>query len=113
MIKINGKSLGINKINSITVENNVVIINGKRINAKEYTEDGYIINIEVDGDVHGDIHTNGDVSVKGNCKSIDANGSVEIGGDVEGDIDANGNINCYGNINGDIDAIGNVSLKRK
>lgn len=112
MIKINGKSIGINKINSITIENNVVIVNGKRINVKEYSDD-YIINIEVDGDVHGDIYTNGNVSVKGNCKNIDTNGSVEIGGDVQGDIDANGNINCYGDINGDIDTNGNVSLRRK
>ncbi len=112
MININGKSIGIEKINSITVKNNVVIVNGERISLKEYTDD-YIINIEVDGDVHGDIYTNGEVSVKGNCKNIDTNGSVEISGDVEGDIDANGNVNCYGNINGDIDANGNVSLKRK
>lgn len=76
MIKINGKSIGINKVNNITVENNVVIVNGKRINVKEYSDD-YIINIEVGGDVHGDIHTNGNI----NCY-----------GDINGDIDTNGNV---------------------
>lgn len=76
MIKINGKSIGINKVNNITVENNVVIVNGKRINVKEYSDD-YIINIEVGGDVHGDIHINGNI----NCY-----------GDINGDIDTNGNV---------------------
>lgn len=112
MFKINGKSISINQVNGITIRNNTVIVNGKRINAKEYTDD-YIINIEVDGDVQGDIYTNGDVSVKGSCKNIDTNGSVEIGGNVEGGIDTNGNVNCYGDIYGDIDTNGNVSLRRK
>lgn len=97
MLKINGKLVGINKVNEITIKDNVVVINGKEINAKDYS-DNCIINIEVDGDVHGNITTNG---------------SVEVSGNVEGNIDTNGNVNCYGDINGDIDTNGNVSLRIK
>lgn len=112
MFKINGKSISINQVNGITIRNNSVIVNGKKINVKEYTDE-YVVNIEVNGDVHGNIITNGDISIKGNCKNVDTNGSVEVGGNVEGDIDTNGNVNCYGDIKGDIDTNGNVSLRRK
>lgn len=107
MIIINGKSIDTNKVNDIIVKDNVVIINGKKFNTKDYS-DSCIINIEVDGDVHGNITTNGDVLVKGSCKNIDTNGSVEVGGNVEGNIDTNGNVNCHGNIKGDIDTNGNI-----
>lgn len=121
-LKINGKqisgdnSISIigdgNKINGVSVINGQVIINGKKINLKDYSDD-YIVNVEIEGDIYGDISTNGNVKVSGNCKNIDTNGNVEIGNNVEGNIDTNGHIYCYGDINGDIDTNGNVSLKRK
>ena len=77
--------------------NQLILIKGKKFNTKDYS-DNCIINIEVDGDVHGNITTNG---------------SVEVSGNVEGNIDTNGNVNCYGDINGDIDTNGNVSLRIK
>lgn len=113
MIRINGKSLNINKINEISIRgNNNLIINDDIINLKDYTNN-YVVNIEVEGDVDGNISTSGDVSIKGNCKNIDTTGNVEVSGDVNGDVDTTGNINCYGDINGNIDSTGNVSLKRK
>lgn len=116
MFKINGKTISVignnNKINGITIKNNNLIINGTAINLKDYEQD-YVVNIEVTGDIYGDIKTNGDVTISGSCKNIDTNGSVEVGGNIEGDIDTNGNVNCYGDIKGDIDTNGNVSLRRK
>lgn len=113
MIRINGKSLNINKINEISIRgNNNLIINDDIINLKDYTNN-YVVNIEVEGDIYGNISTSGDVSIKGNCKNIDTTGNVEVCGNVNGDVDTTGNINCYGDINGNIDSTGNVSLKRK
>ena len=44
MIIINGKSIDTNKVNDIIVKDNVVIINGKKFNTKDYS-DSCIINI--------------------------------------------------------------------
>lgn len=115
MIKINGKVITLlgDKIKSITYRNgSVFFIDNDVVNLKNITDD-YVVNIEINGDVAGDIITNGNVTVLGNCNNVDANGNVEIGGNINGNVDTNGDVYCSGDITGDIDANGRVSISRK
>ena len=116
MLRINGEKIdvkGSNKIfNDIVIKHNKIIINGSTIDLKKYADD-LLVNIEISGDVIGNVITNGDVKIEGSCEDIDTNGNVEVKGNVNGDIDSNGDIICYGNIKGDIDTNGNVLLRRE
>lgn len=111
MLKINNIVIEDGDIQGITIINNKCYVNGKEYNINDYSNEK-IVNIEVQGNVNGDIKTNGTVSITGSCKNIETNGVVNIGGNCE-NIDTNGSVTCYGDINGDIDANGNVSLRRK
>lgn len=116
MIRINGEKIDVNGsdklFGGIVIKHNKLIINGSTIDLKNYADD-LSVNIEISGDVIGNVITNGDVKIEGSCEGIDTNGNVEVKGNVNGDIDSNGDIICYGDIKGDIDTNGNVSLRRE
>ena len=112
MIKINGKEIDIGNVKNISVENNQVMINNIKFDLKEFS-DTYTVNIQVDGNVSGNIKTNGNVTVSNNVGGdIDTNGHVEVlKGDVKGSIDTNGHVEVGGNVYGDIDTNGKVIIK--
>ena len=96
-IVINGQTINCSGSN-ITINNGKVIVDGK------------VVQGDMSGDIHVEIHGNvqnikcsGHVTVHGNAGYIDCGGACEVGGDVCGDIDAGTHINC-GNVTGDVDA---------
>lgn len=116
MIRLNGKDFA---GRSITVINGRVIIDGNKLSGEDTTKS---IKIEIHGDLASIRVDRGDVEVHGNvagnvdaggsiqCKdvegNVDAGGSIQCG-DVKGDVDAGGSINC-GNVGGSVDAGGSV-----
>lgn len=85
-ISINGKKYYVQG-NNITMINDKIYVDGKEITSTE----SQIVNI----------------IVKGNVNQVQCNGSVEIYGDVKGDINCGGSVTCK-NITGDIDCGGSV-----
>ena len=80
---------------SISVIGNKVYCNGKLLTDCDEISEKYI-NIVVEGNVDGNIETaSGDVTVKGNCRSVKStSGDVECG-DVEGDVTTvSGDVKC-------------------
>ena len=76
-----------------------------------FSNENITINIFVQGDVNGNVETNGRVEVVGDVSgNVDANGRVEVGGNVEKKIDANGRVEVSGDTYGKIDAMGKVVI---
>lgn len=104
---------------NVSVKNNVVIIDGQKINTDEK-----IINISINGNINsldvsyasrinvtGDVNeldsNSGDIIVHGNVNSkIDSNsGDIQIDGDVTGNIETtSGDVKC-GNVTGSIETL--------
>lgn len=114
-INVNGK---IYKGNNISITNGHVIIDGKEQDGEKLSG---VVKVIVEGDIEN-VKSDESIEVKGNVKgNVDAGGSVQcenVGGDVdaggsinagdiEGDVDAGGSVNC-GKVGGDIDAGGSV-----
>lgn len=114
---INGVEYDIPNGSSITVVNNIVIVDGKILNA----ENPATLKIEIHGNINElscdkDVVVEGDVgwlTSKGSvqCKNVTA-GSVEAGGsvncgDVDKSVDAGGSVNC-GRVGGNVKAGGSV-----
>lgn len=99
MIEVNGKRyVG----NNLTVINDVVYIDGKRVDENGNTK---TINITIDADVETvNVDNCYKLDVTGQCGSVSSkNGDIKINGDVSGDVtNKNGDIKC-GNISGDVD----------
>lgn len=99
-ITINGKTY---KGRSVSVNNNKVYIDGKRVDDKELPST--ILEIEVKGDL---VELTADGSV--NCDNV--KGDVKAGGsvncdDVGGNVDAGGSVNCD-DVRGSVNAGGSV-----
>jgi hypothetical protein len=95
---INGKTI-ISNSNNISIINNKIIIDGKDV-----TPDAKTINIEITGDVDKvEVDCCERLSILGNCNSVSShNGSVDIGGFVNGSVTThNGNIDCQ-NVGGSV-----------
>lgn len=73
--------------NSITITNNEVLIDGK------------VVKNSVSGVVK--------IKIEGNPAKVYSDASVEVKGDVLGDVDSGGSVNC-GNVKGNVDAGGSV-----
>ncbi len=112
-ISINGKSFfG----NSITINGNKIIVDGKDITPNEKTinivVNGNIDNLEVDScnklEIHGDVNKlkncSGDVEcgdIKGDATS--GSGNIKCKGNVGGNVSTgSGNVNCEGSIKGNV-----------
>ena len=87
---------------------------GKSMAAQNYAkklENKEPVNIIVNGNAEN-ISCGNSVEVKGNVTGdIDCGNSVKIGGDMQGDIDCGNSVNISGNHTGDIDAGGSVRIK--
>ena len=105
-IHVNGRVIR-NVKGDITIVNGKMLVNGNPIEEyDEATKDEKVVNITIEGDVERlEVDTCETITVNGNVKRIKTNmGSVEISGDVSGDVHANmGSITC-GNIEGDCHA---------
>lgn len=101
-VKINGKTY--RSVNSISVSNNTVIIDGNVIDHGK-TKNG-IVGIEITGIVEN-------VECDGSVTCDDVHGTVQAGGSVScdnvgGDVQAGGSVSCD-NIGGSVMAGGSVS----
>lgn len=86
-VSVNGKTYTVTGKNIVMI-NDKVYVDGKEITSAE----SQTINIIVEG----------------NANQVQCNGSVEVRGDVNGNIDCGGSVVC-GNITGDIDCGGSVT----
>ena len=91
---------------NIVISGDSVIIDGKQV----LEGVSGIVNVVVTGDLSS-LKSNSSVEVNGNVLGdVDAGGSISCG-DVSGDVDAGGSVNC-GNIAGDVDAGGSVNCRK-
>lgn len=98
MITINGK---IYSGNSISVNNDIVIIDGKRVD----DDDKKVINIKVEGNIETlDVDYCDEINITGDCKTVTSkNGNIQVKGNVSGDVTSkNGNIVCR-DVTGDVE----------
>lgn len=101
-ITINGRTY---RGTNIQVSNGVVYIDGKRADESGKQDTG--IRLIVEGDVDNITVDRGDVEVRGNVTGdVKAGGSISCG-DVGGSVDAGGSISC-GRVSGSVDAGGSV-----
>ena len=120
-IEISGNNIHVNERvvrnvkGNISIVNGKVLVNGKSINEfEEVTKDEKIINITIEGNVERlEVETCEKIIVHGDAKRIKTNmGSIEISGNVEGDVHSNmGSITC-GNVEGDCHANMGSIIKR-
>lgn len=105
IINRNGKTCVINSNSSnVSIINGRVLIDGKPIEAFESeNKEEKVVNITIEGSVERlEVDMCETIKITGNCKRVHTqNGSIEIGGDVSGDVHTNmGSITC-GNVEGD------------
>lgn len=108
MIKINGKVVSTgNNCSSIIMNGDGIIIDGKKVDFDEITDDKKI-NIVIADCTIGNIDC-GDVEIHGSkIHNLDAK-SCRIEGNVEGDVDGH-NVTVNGSVGGNIDCnVANVS----
>jgi hypothetical protein len=89
-IQINGLTIETDGTANIRVSNGKVFVNDKQIS-------------KLGSACHK-------VIIKGNVGDVQADGSVEVTGNVDGDIDAGGHVTC-GDVSGSIDAGGHVTAR--
>jgi len=101
MTIINGK---VYPDGNICITDNAIFIDGVLQDSEKLSG---IVKIEVTGNLKNLVVKQGSVNVKGNIYgNVDAGGSINCG-NIDGDVDAGGSINC-GTISGDVDAGGSV-----
>ena len=108
IINKNGhRAIIVGKGESMTITNGKTYINGKEVDLAELAnkrEDSNVYHIHIEGDVDKlEVDHCETISVNGNVRKIHTSyGSIEIKGDVDGDVHTNmGDIEC-GNVDGDV-----------
>lgn len=108
IISKNGsRTIIVGKGESMTMMNGKTYINGEEVNLDELAnqqEDSKVYHIHIEGDIDKlEIDHCEKISVIGNVRKIHTSyGSIEIKGDVDGDVHTNmGDIEC-GNVDGDV-----------
>jgi hypothetical protein len=106
-ITVNGKTWTAPPGSTLSVNNGVVFIDGKKVDDFDGKKvdtisiqiEGDVLNIHIDGNVtvHGNVH--GDVDAKGSVTCQNVGGGIRCGGsvqcgDVGGDIDCGGSAKC-------------------
>ncbi|EWH19965.1 hypothetical protein [Bacillus haynesii] len=81
-------------INGVTYEGNNITITDNKVQI-----DGRTVECGVTGDVK--------VKIEGSPVKVYSDASVEVRGDVLGDVDSGGSVNC-GNVKGNVDAGGSI-----
>ena len=103
-IRINGNNFS---GDSICITNGNVVVNGKTVMSEIKVS---TLHIKVEGDIKS-LKCDGSVEVNGNVLgNVDCGGSF-TGNDVGGDVDCGGSF-TGGNVSGDIDAGGSVRIKK-
>lgn len=103
MIQINGKTY---RGNSVTIINGKVIVDGVVQGSEDLSKE-QVINIDATG-FRGHLSVDGNVNVNGNIDGqIKAQGSVSCN-NVYGDVNAGGSVNCD-DIKGDVVAGGSIN----
>lgn len=92
-INVNGKSYNIPNGASVSIDNNVIRVNGKVLS-----------------DYGTSIERNIVITVNGNINSLDCGGSVVVNGDV-GDADVAGSLECH-DIKGNVDCAGSIRCNK-
>lgn len=87
IVMINGKKMSISG-NNIRISKNKIYVDGKLVVDEVATEPVKLI-------------------VEGDLFKVESEGSVEVTGDVKGDIKANGSV-CCNNVSGNLTAMGSV-----
>lgn len=119
IINKNGhRAIIIGKGESMTITNGKTYVNGKEVDLAELAnkrEDSNVYHIHIEGDVDKlEIDHCETISVNGNVRKIHTSyGSIEIKGDVDGDVHTNmGDIEC-GNVDGDVHTnMGSISYRK-
>ncbi|WP_392387319.1 hypothetical protein [Bacillus licheniformis] len=92
--------------NSITITNNEVLIDGKVV---KNSVSG-VVKIKIEGNP-AKVYSDASVEVKGDVLGdVDSGGSVNCG-NVKGNVDTGGSVRC-GTVGGSVDAGGSVSMRR-
>ena len=105
-MRINGKVYNIPAGANISVVNNVVLVDGKKIPS----DDVQISDVIIEGDT-GPVRADGSVTVNGNVTgNVDAGGSVKAG-NVSGKVNAGGSVKAA-DITGSVNAGGSVKAER-
>lgn len=104
IINRNGKTCVINSNSNVSIINGRVLIDGKPVEEFDSEKkEEKVVNITIEGNVERiEVDVCETIKVTGDCKRVHTqNGSIEIGGNVSGDVHANmGSITC-GNVEGD------------
>ena len=118
VISINGRTLNFSG-GDISISNGQIIINGQRFGDDLKSD---VVHLKIEGDVNNVTVKNGSVEITGNVHgNVDAGGSVTCGnvgnnvdaggsiicGSVEKNVDAGGSVTC-GSVKGNVDAGGSV-----
>lgn len=119
IINKNGRrAIIVGKGESMTIINGKTYVNGKEVDLAELAnkqEDSNVYHIHIEGDVDKlEIDHCETISVNGNVRKIHTSyGSIEIKGDVDGDVHTNmGDIEC-GNVDGDVHTnMGSISYRK-
>ena len=101
MITINGKSY---KGKSVSIINNEVIIDGRRVNDSDI-DNAKVININIDANIDTlSVDYCETLEITGDCGNISSkNGNISVKGNVRNDVsNKNGNIVCR-NVGGDVE----------
>ena len=115
MIQIfrNGKCIIINS-NNVSITDGQVFVDGKLVNEFNTDKEEKVINITISGNVESlDVNYCQNLKITGDCKRVhNQNGSIQIGGNVSGNVHTNmGSITC-GNVEGDCHTnMGNISRR--
>jgi hypothetical protein len=82
-VTVNGKTYENLDGGSISINNGIVMIDGKQVDDVEKTQ---IVNVVINGDVAGDVMTNGSIKCNSAGSVSASSGDVEIAGDVTGGV---------------------------
>lgn len=111
-VVIDGKSISVPNGASISVINGVLYVNGE-LHTPEDDGNKLQVVVIIKGDVQGDLTVNrASVEVEGNVTgNVKTGGSARIGGSVEGSLRASGSAQLGGSVGGSVDAGGSVNCE--
>lgn len=123
VININGTKYEIDGPGDVSIKNGQVFVDGKLLTPPSCEKS---VHISIQGDVrslkvdHGDVQVEGDVLGNVDCggsfTGASVGGSVDCGGSAQcesvgGDVDAGGSVQC-GDVGGSVDAGGSVKINK-
>ena len=109
-ITINGKCISISDGHSISIINGDVFVDGRRQTESTSLKQ---VNIVIEGNCEAlSVDSCDSVEVKGDVRGeLKVGGSVTVHGSVHSSVKASGSVKCGGDIVGNVNACGNVTCK--